>query len=151
MRPRHRFFAQATRWRRHWAAKTGRSFCSADSGKTYTAADLSAWDKGKQPGEYLIRIAQSREGIEALTPSEMLDLVKVNRAASMRVTIRNPGAKPLHALTISPDAPPKRLEVLQREGGAAIIRTPETRIYQIVLISPDPKALAAVGERSTSR
>lgn len=125
-------------------AESGRSFSSSDGGQTWTSDDLSPWDDGEQPGEYLIWLSEERDKTERIPVEKLLASVTANPTEAITLTVRDLPEGELRAVGLSPEHAPQRLEV-QREGEAATIVVPPTRIWEVVVVSADAEVIEGLG------
>jgi len=124
-------------------AKGGRSFVSSDGGQTWTSDDLSPFDPDDQPGEYLIRLIEPRDEQERVPVETLLASVTVNPTEPITLTFRDLPEGELEAVGLSPEHAPQRLEV-QKDGDAALVTVPPTRIWELVVVSADPQVIEAL-------
>ena len=119
-------------------APTRGSAASSDSGKTYSSDDLSPFDKGKQAGEYMIRIADKTKLRTTWTPADFMGKLTVRPATDVAVIIEAKGDAPAATL-LSPDGETQRIQPETRDHPAglsrqAIYRVPSVRIYSVLVL-----------------
>jgi len=128
-------------------AEGGKSFASEDGGQTWSSEDLSPFDEGDQRGEYMIRLAEQRDEQERIPVQKLLDSVTVNPTEAVSLTVRDLPEGELQAVGLSPEHAPERLEV-RREGDAAVVTVPPTRIWELVVVSADAEVIEGlIGNR----
>ncbi len=132
------------------ATHAGDSFYSADGGRTFTAADLSA-DMGLQTGEFMIRIVDRRPGAAGEDPQNPVHnpgfetmitphsetRLSVRPAEQVEVAIHG---KPRPCLALSPEAPPAWLAG-RCEGETTIYSVPRVEIYTLLALADSRAAL----------
>lgn len=109
-------------------ATTGRSYWSADEGKTWTRDDLGL-DQGEQRGEFMVRLGPVGDPNKLATPEDFMGKMHVRPARDVRVLVRATKATP--ALLVSPDGPEQTLKPTL-ENGYAVYRVPEVYLYSVL-------------------
>ena len=128
----------------------GSSFYSADGGKTFTQADLSA-DLSVQTGEYLIRIQDRRPETLGEDPKNLArnprfetmavlhDETKLTVAPGENVEVVVEG-KNRPCLALSPEAPPVWLSG-EKRGIATVYTLPRVGIYTVLALADERSRL----------
>lgn len=111
-------------------AKTGRSWWSADDGKTWTHDDLSL-DSGAQTGEFLVRLGPVADPNAVAKPEDFMGKLHVRPAKDVRVLVKTDRLQP--ARLCSPDGPEQTLKPV-RDGEYAVYRVPEVYLYSVLVL-----------------